>query len=210
VGTGSISGGLLVVDVDDGYAGERALEALELAHDPLPASVVSITPGDDTKLPGRHIWLRLPPGSTIGNSAGRLGQRLDTRCDGGYVVAPPSVGPLGRAYQWSCDGASRIATAPQWLLDLLRAPTAAKSTIAASAEWRDLIERSIPEGRRDDSLTRLCGYLLRRRVDPSITRELIHSLNVTHCAPPLPDKDIERIVESITGRELRRRENGDG
>jgi hypothetical protein len=210
VATGSASGGLLVVDVDDGCAGESALDALELAHEPLPASVGVITPGDDAKLPGRHIWLRLPPGSTIGNSAGRLGPHLDTRCDGGYVVAPPSMGPLGRRYRWSCDGASSIVTAPQWLLDLLRAPAATRSAATVSAEWRDLIERGIPEGRRNDSLTRLTGYLLRRRVDPAVTRELIHSFNTTHCAPPLPDKDVERIAESITGRELRRRESGNG
>jgi hypothetical protein len=95
VATGSASS-LLVVDADDGLAGEAALEALELAHEPLPASVSVITPGGEDRLPGRHIWLRLPDGSTVDSSAGRLGKRLDHRANGGYVVAPPSVGPLGR------------------------------------------------------------------------------------------------------------------
>jgi hypothetical protein len=193
--------------VDDGHIGESSLANLEQAHEPLPSSVEVITPGDDTKMPGRHIWLRLPHGITLGGSAGRLGPRLDTRCNAGYCLAPPSVGPLGRRYRWSCDSASCIAIAPQWLLDLL-APVAAKPAVTSSAEWRELIEHAIPEGRRDDSLTRLTGYLLRRRVDPFVTRELIRSFNTTHCAPPLPEKDIERIVESIAGRELRRR--GDG
>jgi hypothetical protein len=31
---------------------------------------------------------------------------------------------------------------------------------------------------------------------------------VTCCTPPLPAADIERIVNSIAGKELRRRSNG--
>ena len=192
VATGSVSGGLLVVDVDDGCTGESALAKLELVHGPLPGSVEVVTPGDGTKMPGRHIWLRMPLGIALGGSAGRLGPRLDTRCDGGYCLAPPSVGPLGRRYQWSCDSASRIAIAPGWLLNLLT-PTATKPAVTPSAEWRELIERAIPEGRRDDSLTRLTGYLLRRRVDPLVTRELVISVNSTHCEPPLPDKEHYRV-----------------
>jgi hypothetical protein len=207
VATGAASRGLLIVDVDDGCAGERALDALEAAHQPLPLSVAVITPGDDTKLPGRHIWLRLPDGRTVGNSASRLGKRLDVRCDGGYVVAPPSVGLLGRSYQWSCDSTSRIATAPQWLLDLL-APRNGPA-ITPATDWRELI-KGVAEGARDCSLAKLAGYLLRRRVDPFIARELVHSFNATHCEPPLPERDVERIVESITGRELKRREAGNG
>jgi hypothetical protein len=206
VATGTVSGGLLVLDVDDGCAGESALDRLELAHEPLPVSVTVITPGDESKLPGRHIWLRLPNGSTLRSSAGRLGARLDTRCDGGYCIAPPSVGPLGRRYHWSCDSSSRIANAPGWLLDLL-APS--RSTVTPAADWRELV-KGVDEGARDCSLAKLTGYLLRRRVEPFVTRELIHSFNATHCAPPLADSDVERIVESITGRELKRREAGNG
>jgi hypothetical protein len=202
IATGSVSGGLLVVDVDDGCTGESALSELELAHEPLPASVTVITPGDESKLPGRHIWLRLPNGITLGSSAGRLGPRLDTRCDRGYALAPPSVGPLGRSYQWSCDSAPRIATAPQWLLDLL-APRNGRA-ITPATDWRELI-KGIAEGARDCSLAKLTGYLLRRRVDPFVTRELIHLFNMARCEPPLPETDVERIVNSIAGRELRRR-----
>jgi hypothetical protein len=208
VATGSVSS-LLVIDIDDGLVGESALEALELAHEPLPASVTVITPGGEDRLPGRHIWLRLPDGSTVNSSAGRLGKRLDHKANGGYVVAPPSIGPLGRRYRWSCDSSSCIATAPDWLIALL-APATSRPATTPSAEWRELIEHVIPEGKRNDTLTRLCGYLLRRRVGPLVTRELILSVNSTHCEPPLPDKDIERIVESITGRELKRREAGNG
>jgi hypothetical protein len=204
VATGSISGGLLVLDVDDGCTGETSLGRLELAHELLPPSVTVITPGDDTKLPGRHVWLRLPNGVTLGSTVGRLGERLDTRADGGFCVAPPSVGPLGRRYQWSCDCAGTVATAPQWLLGLLAAPAGNGST-TPPADWLDIVTVEIPEGRRDATITRIAGHLLRRRIDPAVALELLHALNIVRCRPPLPGKDIARIISSVCGAELRRR-----
>jgi hypothetical protein len=164
--------------------------------------VTVITPGDNTKLPGRHIWLRLPDGVSLGSTAGRLGERLDTRSDGGYCLAPPSVGPLGRRYQWHCDCAGTVAAAPQWLLELLATPNGA----TPPTDWQKLA-KGVAEGARNSSLTKLTGYLLRRRVEPFVARELIHSFNATHCTPPLPAHDVDRIVASIAGRELRRRES---
>jgi hypothetical protein len=58
--------------------------------------------------------------------------------------------------------------------------------------------------------TKLTGYLLRRHVDPFVTLELIRTFNATRCTPPLPDKDIERIVASVAGLELKRRQTGNG
>jgi hypothetical protein len=38
-----------------------------------------------------------------------------------------------------------------------------------------------------------------------VALELLQLWNAANCAPPLPPKDIERIVNSIAGRELKRR-----
>jgi hypothetical protein len=199
VATGNASG-LIVIDVDGGEA-ESALAHLESQNEPLPPSVETITAR------GRHIWLR-HPGGTIPNSAGRIAPHIDVRGDGGYVLAPPSVHPSGRRYAWSVDCAAAIAGAPQWLLDRIALQNG-NSSAAPSTGWQELAE-GVAEGARDCSLARLTGYLLRRRVEPFVARELIHSFNTTHCSPPLPSADVERIVESITGRELRRREAGNG
>ena len=77
---------------------------------------------------------------------------------------------------------------------------------APPSEWRDLIEAGADEGTRDCSLARL--DLLRRRIHSFVVRELLQSWNVTHCRPPLPQEDVERIVNSIAGKELRRRQAG--
>ena len=76
-----------------------------------------------------------------------------------------------------------------------------------SPEWRTLIE-GVGEGARDCSLARLAGHLLRHHVNPFVTLGLLQAWNATHCTPPLPAADIERIVNSIAGKELRRRGNG--
>lgn len=92
VATGAVSG-VFVIDVDGGE-GEASLRRLIARYGPLPASIESITGGG-----GRHIWLKYAPG--LGCTAKRLGPGLDTRGDGGYVVAPPSIHPSGRRYEWA-------------------------------------------------------------------------------------------------------------
>jgi hypothetical protein len=47
--------------------------------------------------------------------------------------------------------------------------------------------------------------LLRRFVDPIVVLELVQCWNATRCRPPLPEADVTRIVDSICGKELRRR-----
>jgi hypothetical protein len=194
VRTGAISN-LIVVDIDGGEA-EAALAQLEVECGALPPSVEVITAR------GRHVWFR-HPGGTVPNSAGRVAAGIDVRGDGGYVLAPPSVHPDGRRYSWSVDCASSLAPAPDWLLANLAAPNG-NGSATPSTDWQELV-KGVAEGARDSSLTKLTGYLLRRRVDPFVTLELIRMFNVARCSPPLPDSDIDRIVNSVCGAELRRR-----
>ena len=133
------------------------------------------------------------------------------RADGGFVVAPPSIHPSGRRYAWSVDCASAIAAAPDWLVAKLGSRSNGNGTRPVPpAEWRALAANGVAEGARDTSVTRLAGYLLRRHVDPFLALELLQSWNAQRCTPPLPAADIDRIVESIAGRELRRRAADDG
>ena len=76
--------GLVVLDVDTPKGGAGTLAELERKHGKLPATARVLTGGG-----GEHIYFR-HPGRELRNSAGRLGAGLDTRGDGGYVVAPPS------------------------------------------------------------------------------------------------------------------------
>ena len=195
IATGEVSG-IFVVDVD-GLDAEAGLRRLEAEHGALPATVEVITAR------GRHIYFKWPH-ETVRNSASKIGAHIDVRGDGGYVLCPPRTHPNGRRYCWSVDSADSIADAPHWLLAKQNGVAVSPTS---SPEWRALIG-GVDEGARDCSLTRLAGHLLRHRVDPFVTLGLLQSWNATNCNPPLPAADVERIVNSIAGKELRRRRNG--
>jgi hypothetical protein len=106
---------LFVLDVDDraNIHGTDTLRDLEASHAPLPATRTVITGSG-----GAHYYFLSPV--EIHNDAGkRLGQGLDIRGVGGQVLAPPTLHPVTkRAYEW--DAARHpIATAPDWLVQLL-------------------------------------------------------------------------------------------
>ena len=195
---------VFVVDVDS-EDGEAALSALEVDNDALPATVEVITGR------GRHLYFKMPD-VPVANSASRIAAGIDVRGTGGYVLAPPSIHPSGRAYAWSVDSGDAFADAPRWLIDKatgraarLRNGNGNGYVYGDPKEWRDIITGGVDEGRRDDTVARLAGYLLRRHIDPIVTLTLLQSWNASSCRPPLPPADIERICNSVAGRELKRR-----
>jgi hypothetical protein len=200
IATGAVSN-LFVSDID-GFDAEVELRKLEAMHGALPATVEVITAR------GRHVYFRMPPGTDIRNSVGKVAHGIDIRANGGYVLAPPSVHPSGRRYCWSVDSASALADAPDWLLNKITANGNGHSNSSTPlTEWRELV-KGVAEGARDCTTTKLAGYLLRRYVDPFVVLELLQAWNAARCAPPLPAKDIDRIVNSIAGKELKRRSAG--
>jgi hypothetical protein len=198
--TGECSG-IFVVDID-GQDGEAALAKLETEHCPLPLTIESITGK------GRHLFFQWP-GRKIPNSASKIASRIDVRGDGGYVLAAPSIHPSGKAYEWKPNGANGFAAAPDWIIT--RATAANFSSCGGptdkvpASQWGELIASGVEEGKRDCTITSLAGYLLRRYVDPGAVLALMLIWNTASCRPPLPDSDVIRIVNSIVGKELKRR-----
>jgi hypothetical protein len=115
-----IASGVFVLDVD-GTDGAASLAELEAKHGPLPATATSTTGR------GRHLWFATS--TPVPCSAGRVGIGLDIRGDGGYVVAPPSIHPNGRRYEWLRS--DDPVEPPTWLLELARKKPA--STISQRA-----------------------------------------------------------------------------
>jgi hypothetical protein len=117
---------------------------------------------------GVHLYFTAPSGIRLGNTAGWLGKRIDTRAWGGYVVAPGSLTLTG-AYAVVND--MPPAPLPDWLYDRLtvrqasRALTAAPSSVRASsyaaaglnAETASV--RQAPEGERNATLLRAARAL---------------------------------------------------
>ncbi|MBK8909463.1 MAG: primase alpha helix C-terminal domain-containing protein [Rhodospirillales bacterium] len=55
----------------------------------------------------------------------------------------------------------------------------------------------------------LAGHMLRNRIDPWVTIDLLQAWNRARCEPPLPDNEIMKTVRSIARREVERRERRD-
>ena len=101
VRTGLLSG-IWVLDVD-GDRGEASIRRLEAEHGPLPPTLEVISGGG-----GRHLWFRYT--TPVPSTVGRIAFGIDTRGDGGYILAPPSIhDETGRPYWPSvpCDRWSR-------------------------------------------------------------------------------------------------------
>jgi hypothetical protein len=188
-----------VLDID-GLDAETELKKLEAGHGTLPSTVESITPR------GRHLFFDWPR-QGVRNSAGKIAPGIDTRGEGGYVLAPPSIHPSGRPYYWSVDSGNTFAQAPAWLLNKMTANGHPNGT--PPSEWRALVHDGVAEGQRNDSIARLAGHLLRQRVDPYVVLELLLGWNARCCRPPLPETEVATAVDSVARLELRRRGNGD-
>ncbi len=194
IATGSISG-IFVLDIDD-EAGETTMRELERANGALPATVEAITGK------GRHCYFRLGDGDPIHNSAGKIGPGVDIRGNGGYVVAPPSIHPTGRKYEWSVDSASNFADAPSWLIDKIEQPSNGKGR--PLEDWHAVLTQPIPNGARNSTLAEMTGKLLFHDVNLVLIRDLLICVNATRCEPPVSIDEIEQIVYSVARTHLRK------
>ncbi|MEV7451962.1 bifunctional DNA primase/polymerase [Streptomyces nigra] len=172
VGIATGPSGLVVVDLDmpkrksstDTPSGVTTFAALcERA-----GQVVPTTRTVRTASGGVHLYFTAPAGLRLGNTAGRLGKRIDTRAWGGYVVAP---GSITRAGTYALINDMPPALLPEWLSAHLtgrhaaRALTAAPSAVRASkyaaaglnAETASV--RQAPEGERNATLLRAARAL---------------------------------------------------
>ncbi|MBZ9921479.1 bifunctional DNA primase/polymerase [Mesorhizobium sp. BR1-1-7] len=111
---------VLDLDTHDGKDGHVWLAEMEAKHGPLPDTARASTANG-----GTHIFFRHVDG--VRNRAA-IAPGVDTRGDGGYILAPGSRMADGRAYRWlnhDDHGLPPFAEAPQWLLDLVVSKPAA-------------------------------------------------------------------------------------
>lgn len=196
IATGSVSG-VWVLDID-GDEGELSLKALEQKYGALPQSVEAITGGG-----GRHIYFAMPASGIIPCSASKLAKGVDVRGDGGYVVAPPSIHPSGKRYEWSVDSSDDFIPAPDWLLNLVKSD-APKQGKNSPVDWVSMLQ-GVSEGGRNDSLARLAGKLLGHRLEPKFALYLLAAWNDARCIPPLPHDELYKTFLSIAQSEAKKR-----
>src|SRR5699024_12420612 len=85
-------------------------------------------------------------------------------------------------------------------------PTAQTIQTKTNEYWLGVL-KGLHEGEgkgRDSTAASLMGHLLRRYIDPLVAYELVACWNERN-SPPLPEKDLKRIYESIFKSEMSRR-----
>jgi putative DNA primase/helicase len=175
--TGLVSG-VLVLDAD-GPEGEAELK--KYRH--------PVTPTARTAGGGLHLYFRHPEQHV--RTGIRVAPGLDVKASGGYVVAPPSVGPNGKPYEWLISPEeTELADPPGWLIGLLdrerpKGPAAA-------------VEERIPSGERNKVLASLAGTMRRRGMGEAEILAALRVANEQRCQPPLEAEEVERIAASVS------------
>lgn len=156
---------VLVIDVDD----PQALIDLESKYGKLPVTVTAIS--------GRgcpHYYFRYNPSfENVLNSKLLDGtKKIDVRCNGGYVVMPPSKHKSGNEYLWLNDPLSTpLADAPSWLVALLPRKTESKAITQTLDAQRPITNESVYDSTtftiHDPDSQRVACYLA--NVPPAIS-----------------------------------------
>jgi hypothetical protein len=134
----ALSDELGAVDIDQkkDKDGEATLAALTARHGDLPETVEQRTPTG-----GRHLLFHTPrPIRCTADAPGRpspLGNGIDTRGEGGYIVVEPSRHPNGGTYRWApgrAPGETPFAEMPGWMSELVAKDAKRRSPQERSTE----------------------------------------------------------------------------
>lgn len=181
-----------VVDID-GNDGEKCL--LDWLEDRglfdegksiINSTLISIT------AKGKHLCFK--PSKQLRNAIKAVPD-IDVKTDGGYIVAPPSFHRgRGITYTWAPGHGPddiTLAAMPEWLIEYLKSGKTSKKGLFSD----DVIK--INAGERNQVLFKQ-GASARARGQgrPAIAAALL-ALNESQCAPPLPEDEVMRIVESV-------------
>lgn len=184
--------GLLVLDIDGRVNNWLASDPEKLAD--LACASVSLTPGG-----GRHYVYRQPAGRSWRCTTSKLAPRVDTRADGGYIVAPPSIVD-GKAYRWAPgleldESQGGLTEPPGWLVEAINQLAAKSSTSSVTSGSTET--NKIQQGQRDTTLARLAGTMRRVGMTQEEILAALRRTNADRCVPPLGIADVERIARSI-------------
>jgi hypothetical protein len=188
--TGAQSG-CVVLDIDSKSNGIDTFKALLKQHGELTERVLAKTGSN-----GYHLYFSHPGGhwpNTQGgpNTPSPIGQGLDFRGDGGYVVAVGSEHASGRTYEWTAPPNGHLPVAPEWLLEKLRNRKSSTPTIADA-------EGQILEGNRHNTLRAWACQMRSRGMSKQAIKAAIMAENSTRFAEPKEEEEVNRLVDWVS------------
>lgn len=194
IATGRPSGGIVVIDLDEDEEkdkhGYEILKGWQQAHGELPETWTSITGRG-----GYHFFFK---DSAHNQCKGGLYDGVDIRGDGGYIVAPPSIHPNGRRYEWEVGpGDQEIAKVNDIVAKFLLGPP--KEITRQDFQEPEMIR----EGERVSTLIRLIGSQRAKGLSTEAIRAAVQAENGARCIPPLTEQELIREVFPALSREWR-------
>jgi putative DNA primase/helicase len=209
--------GFFVLDIDIrtepiAYNGELALEEMREQYKALLGGDYSPLPETLTARSGsgsRHLYFRYNLDLDIKNSASKIGEGLDIKSDGNYIVAPPSNHKSTNKYRWFGVN-TQIEDAPDWLhyeIQVAMREADSKSTSVSSAFSRGNNNEKISVGKRNVYLCKkICGLVNNFRKEEVLRRALV--INDEKFTEPLTVKEVERTVNWAWKKFVKTNERG--
>lgn len=186
--TGQASG-LIVIDVDgadNSWPNDPIFEEL------LSSSVVVRTPRG-----GVHYIFVMPEGKNYRNTASLIAKNVDTRGDGGYILAGGSEAN-GKKYDTVIGSLTddSLCLPPKEIIALLDEHTLRSPSLNGSTNGAYKTPNIIEMGARNATLTGLAGVMRRSGMGFD---EIYGALSFSNmrCEEPLPESEVKRIVTSV-------------
>lgn len=195
--TGKISN-LIALDIDPKNDGYESIKKLKASW--------PITPTSETGSGGEHRLFTYPINLIVKSTTDLL-PGVDIRAEGGYIVAPPSLHVSGRRYSWDTNfnlDSVEIAPPPDWLIELILKKQKQKQESSINTNWKDLTNKMVIEGGRNNHILKLCGHLIAKNVDVEVCFNLLSAINQTKCQPPLEADEILKILKFVASKHFER------
>jgi hypothetical protein len=145
---------LFTIDVDLHHDGDETWRALEKKHGAVPQTWRVLTGSG-----GEHILFEMPS-PPLKNTTGKLGQGVDTRGLGGYIVGAGCKHVLGNSYCWEVDhhpNNTKLVLPPDWIVTSLGGPKLNGGP--RSPDYYDSLIAQAIEGERNSRVASLVGHL---------------------------------------------------
>jgi putative DNA primase/helicase len=191
IATGETSG-IDCLDVDPRAGGDVALTELIEKHGELPKTSTIRTGGGGYHLLFTHVGIQFK------NSASDIGEGLDVKTTGGYIVAAPSLHVSGERYVWI------DTTAPtDWPGGLLEELTKPKPKRGGngSGKLKAFVFTAegppITEGKRNKKLFRICSRMRGEGMNQEQIEQAALEINDTRCQPPMEEEEVLGIAASV-------------
>lgn len=188
---------LVVVDVDTAKGG-RIEELYEFVKKEILEKTLWVKTGG-----GIHLYFRFPPNAEIRNSTSKLGNKIDVRGEGGYVVAPPSIHISGKHYEFINE--NKLMPFPDAFIEKLN--EGKPRTENSNSKGKPIKSEFYLDGTRNNSLTSIAGKLRYAGLSESELEPALLQINSERCKPPLDKSEVLQIVHSVARYDVGQKPN---